>query len=438
MPFPRFTHDSSLTAQFAPIVSGDAPGEDNDRKTTTSASRTMLRTASQARREADEMQRMRTVVVGGGTGAPMSIRCLLSLNCQVNAVVAMADDGGSTGELRKQAGVTPPGDVRKCLAAFAAHPEDTFVQAFKYRFPFADNHALGNLLLAALEDASGSFPEAIEICEQLLQARGHVLPSTLTHVELAAQTCEGHIVRGQACACHSSEPLERAWLQATHGNEPIEAYEPALAALRQADCIVLGPGSLFTSIIANLLVPGVVSAIRASHAYVIYVSSLSDMQGETRGFLVKDQVEALFRHGMKGCIDCVLADAPRPYAHSALPQGMRRVSLQASDRHYLKDQGISIIARDFYNAEHPGWHSVPVLRSALAKALAQAARKRSRVSGAGDTAENSFEGNCLAGRHGKAAFPAEGVCVPDMSPLGRKGTVRCDAAGRSLGKRDVR
>ena len=130
----------------------------------------------------------RAVVVGGGTGAPMSIRCLLSLNCQVNAVVAMADDGGSTGELRKQAGVTPPGDVRKCLAAFAAHPEDTFAQAFKYRFPFADNHALGNLLLAALEDASGSFPEAIEICEHLLQARGHVLPSTLTHVELAART----------------------------------------------------------------------------------------------------------------------------------------------------------------------------------------------------------------------------------------------------------
>ena len=289
MPLSHFTHDPSLTSQFKPLTHAKHESEPS---------------------AGNPLAGKRAVVVGGGTGAPMSIRCLLSLNCQVNAVVAMADDGGSTGELRKQAGVTPPGDVRKCLAAFAAHPEDTFAQAFKYRFPFADNHALGNLLLAALEDASGSFPEAIEICEHLLQARGHVLPSTLTHVELAARTCQGHEVQGQACACHSSEPLKRAWLHATREGERIEPYEPALDALRKADFIVLGPGSLFTSVIANLLVPGVAKAICESNAYVIYVSSISDAQGETRGFGVKDQVEALQTHGMGTRINCVLADAP--------------------------------------------------------------------------------------------------------------------------------
>ena len=339
---PIFTHDSSLTSQFRPLTAN-----------------------------AKDFQRAskKAVVVGGGTGAPMSIRCLLSLDFQVSAVVAMADDGGSTGALRKHAGVTPPGDVRKCLAAFAAHPDDAFAQAFKYRFPFADNHALGNLLLAALEDASGSFPEAIEICEQLLEARGHVLPSTLTHVELVADTCNGEVVRGQASACHSSEPLSHVWLRPSHEGQIIEAYEPALKALREADYIVLGPGSLFTSVIANLLVPGVVDAIRQSNAYVVYVSSISDSQGETRGFTVRDQVESLFRHGMDELIDCVLADAPRSSARNTYPSGARRVSLSVEDKQFIEQCGISVIARDFYNEEHPGWHSVPVLRSALKKVL---------------------------------------------------------------------
>lgn len=367
MTLPRFTHDPSLTSQFAPLIASTRNVSSCVQDSSVAQNGIAQKNATVSLPTAAAGQRV--VVVGGGTGAPMSIRCLLSLNCQVNAVVAMADDGGSTGELRKQAGVTPPGDVRKCLAAFAAHPEDTFAQAFKYRFPFADNHALGNLLLAALEDASGSFPEAIEICEQLLQARGHVLPSTLTHVELMAQTCQGHEVHGQACACHSAEPLSQAWLRPTREGEAIEAYEPALRALEQADCIVLGPGSLFTSVIANLLVPGVAQAIRSSHAYVVYVSSISDAQGETRGFCVKDQLEALFRHGMKGRINCVLADFPRSGAPKDFPQGIRRVSLSTGDKQFLYDEGIDVIARDFYNAEHPGWHSVAVLRNALNRAL---------------------------------------------------------------------
>lgn len=342
MELPKFTHDPSLTSQFKPL--GKKHGE-------------------------SENASKRVVVIGGGTGAPMSIRCLLSLDYQVSAVVAMADDGGSTGELRKQAGVTPPGDVRKCLAAFAAHPDDAFAQAFKYRFPFADNHALGNLLLAALEDASGSFPEAIEICEQLLQARGHVLPSTLTHVELAGQTRQGHLIEGQASVCHSAEPLQKVWLHPSHPGQLIEAYAPALDALEKADYIILGPGSLFTSIIANLLVPGIVEAIRKSHAYVVYVSNISDSQGETRGFCVKDQIEALYRHGMEDLINCVLADAPRHASHEETLLGAHRVSLTKEERRFLEALGIAVTTRDFYNEEHPGWHSVSALRSALKKVL---------------------------------------------------------------------
>ena len=148
-----FTHDPSATAAFAALEPTAPP--------------------------VAEGELMRAVVIGGGTGAPVSIRTLLSMGLETSAVVAMADDGGSTGILREEADVTPPGDVRKCIAAMAADPGDPLTKAFKYRFPFARNHALGNLMLSALEDAAGSFPEAIAICERLLRARGRVYPSTL-------------------------------------------------------------------------------------------------------------------------------------------------------------------------------------------------------------------------------------------------------------------
>ena len=150
-----------------------------------------LRSALPNLRPLDEDARaLKAVVVGGGTGAPVSIRTLLSLGVQTSAVVAMADDGGSTGVLREEADVTPPCDIRKCLVAFAKDPADPLVRALKYRFAVARDHALGNLLLAALEDATGSFPEAIAICEKLVDAQGHVYPSTLDHVVLSALSTE--------------------------------------------------------------------------------------------------------------------------------------------------------------------------------------------------------------------------------------------------------
>ena len=184
---------------------------------------------------------LRAVVIGGGTGAPMSIRTLLSLGVDTSAVVAMADDGGSTGVLREEADVTPPGDIRKCIAAFAKDPGDPLVRAFKYRFAVARDHALGNLMLAALEDACGSFPEAIAICERLLDAQGHVYPSTLDHVTLSARTRDGRLLDGQAVACHSRTALESVELRGSCG--AVKPYAPALDAIRGADLIVLGPGS---------------------------------------------------------------------------------------------------------------------------------------------------------------------------------------------------
>ncbi|WP_276684633.1 gluconeogenesis factor YvcK family protein [Slackia piriformis] len=327
---------------------------------------------------------VKAVVIGGGTGAPVSIRTLLSLEAEVSAVVAMADDGGSTGILREEAGVLPPGDIRKCLAAMAADDSDPLTRAFKYRFSFARNHTLGNLMLSALEDATGSFPEAIAICGRLLGARGRVYPSTLEKVVLCAEACDGVFLGGQARACKSKTALHRAWLES---DQPIRAYGPALDAIRQADLIVLGPGSLFTSIIPNLLVPGVIDAIRESHGVTMFVCSLADMQGETWGLSAKEHYEALVRHGMDGLVDYMLVHSPEPLrparrldrmaaalrrAPEMLPMrseqeasAIRPVRISYEDACAIQQSGPVVLVRNLVDQLRPTWHDPNALRDAM-------------------------------------------------------------------------
>lgn len=343
------------------------------------------------RKDSLDPSKLKAVVIGGGTGAPVSIRTLLALGVQTSAVVAMADDGGSTGILREEAHVTPPGDVRKCLAAFAADPDDPLTKAFKYRFDFARNHTLGNLMLSALENATGSFPEAIKICGQLLGARGHVYPSTLNNVTLCACTLDGRVLRGQALASHSSTALEQVWLESPEECLP---YMEAIRAIRQADLIVLGPGSLFTSIIPNLLVPGIVDAIAQSHAYTVFVCSLADQQGETWGLSAREHVEALLRHGMRdkldyalihssgkpkksrfttGAFEAIAGPASLESAMTEMRDGknlparvkIRSVKITQEDIDAIQDQGPVVILRDMKDPLRPTWHDPSALADAF-------------------------------------------------------------------------
>ena len=311
-------------------------------------------------------RKVRAVVIGGGTGAPVSIRTLLSMGIETSAVVAMADDGGSTGILRDQAGATAPGDIRKCLTAMAADAEDPFTKAFKVRFGFAENHTLGNLMLSALEVTSGSFPQAIEVCEEMLGARGHVYPSTLGRVSLVAKTRDGRTLLGQAVASHSRTALKRVALES---DEPIVAYGPACDAIKRADLIVLGPGSLFTSIIPNLLVPGIVEAIRDSHATVVFVCSIADLQGETRNMRVTEHFDAIEQHGMNGLVDVLLAQAGEGHAFGSDEAGRRTLSVSPGELEELNARGVRVITSDFTEAEHPTWHDPACLRHAFAEVL---------------------------------------------------------------------
>lgn len=333
------------------------------------------------------MSRTKAVVIGGGTGAPVSIRTLLDMGCDVSSIVSMVDDGGSTGILRERGGVIPPGDIRKCIGAMSANYDGIFARAFRHRFAYLDDHSLGNLIITALAEETKSFPDAIRVCEDLCEARGHVYPSTLHDVTLSGVTTAGTELEGQAVIGDSECAMRYVVLHPADA----QAYPPALKAIREANLIVLGPGSLFTSIIPNLLVPGVVEAIREARsrrkdpAYTVFVCSLADMQGETWGMNCFDYVDAMLRHGMRGELDIALIHRnaeTSPLATGIFParsdysdsRTLTRGRRSGQVRHVLVEEemierirslGVQPMVRDLVDQERPTWHG----RAALGKAF---------------------------------------------------------------------
>lgn len=313
------------------------------------------------------------MVIGGGTGAPVSIRALLSLGFDTSAVVAMADDGGSTGILRQLPGISACGDVRKCLVAFAddANPQVARRERlFRMRLTSPGRHVVGNLILGGYERRSGSFAAAIRSCEVLLQARGHVIPSTFDEVTLSGIDVRGGRVTGQWDICHSVEPMSHVFLRCPHTPKP---NPEALAAIADADLIVLGPGSMFTSILPNLLVPGIADVIRVSHAQVVFVCPLADAQGETRGMDVAAYVDALSRHGLEGRIDAIVVNKPR-YGEGArtylahdqnLHLNVYSVAYTPAMLDRLRAQGIEPYLAPLADEDRLTWHNPVALRNVL-------------------------------------------------------------------------
>ncbi len=246
----------------------------------------------------------RAVAIGGGTGLPKVLGCLLERGFATTAVVTMADDGGSSGTLRRELGILPPGDVRNCLVALA-EPGSELAELFQYRFTRGEGlagHALGNLVLAALADTTGSFADAIAAAGRLLGARGTVLPSTLADVRLHGVDSDGTGLSGQARIAVSERPVARVHIDPA-GPEP---YPPVLDAIRSADAVVIGPGSLFTSIVPNFLVAGLADALKGSSATRIYVCNVANQRGETSAMDASDHVDALLAHGLEGAIDIAI------------------------------------------------------------------------------------------------------------------------------------
>jgi uncharacterized cofD-like protein len=237
---------------------------------------------------------------------PIVLRCLRDLAQDVVAVVSVADDGGSSGRLRRELGMLPPGDLRKCLVALADEDDD-LARLFEYRFPAGEGlegHTLGNLLIAALVDIEGDFAGAIAKAGELIRARGRVMPSTVEDVKLWARVEDGVTIGGQYDIATSARQVRSVYLEP---REP-PVWGPTADALAGADLIVIGPGSLYTSIIPNLLVSGVPEAIRASRGLKVLVSNIATQPGETDGYSAADHYDALARHAGEGLVDVVVVN----------------------------------------------------------------------------------------------------------------------------------
>lgn len=252
------------------------------------------------------MENLRVAALGGGSGLSTLLRGLKKYFSNITAIVNVADDGGSSGILRNELGVLPPGDIRNCLVALSEE-ESLMSRLFQYRFPAKGSlagHSFGNLFLTAMSAISGGFDNAIADSGEVLAIRGRVLPVTLSSVTLEAEMENGKVIKGESSISKTEDRIKKISL--TPFFPP--AAPDVLDAIKNADVIIFGPGSLYTSIIVNLLVDGVVDAIRASRAYKIYICNIMTQPGETSGYKLSDHVNALEEHSYKGIIDCVLTN----------------------------------------------------------------------------------------------------------------------------------
>ncbi len=251
------------------------------------------------------------VAIGGGHGLSTLLRGLKNHTRNLTAVVTVADDGGSSGRLRESFGILPPGDIRNCLAALS-NDEDMLTQLFQYRFSGSselDGHSFGNLFITALADITGSFESAVAESGRVLSVNGRVLPSTLHNVNLVASMELPHSnnevrVEGESKIPNMAGRVRRVWLEPDNAN----AYPPVIKAILNADIIVVGPGSLYTSILPNLLVHDLLSAIRVSRGVKIYVSNIATQSGETDSYTVHDHIVALESHVGERVFDYVLCN----------------------------------------------------------------------------------------------------------------------------------
>jgi uncharacterized cofD-like protein len=264
---------------------------------------------------------IRVVALGGGTGLSAVLRGLKQHVAEhgdidsaapiadLTAVVTVTDDGGSSGRLRREYRVLPPGDIRNCLVALSPAP-NLLGNLFQYRFPAGRGlagHSFGNLFLTALTNITGDFPRAVQVSAQVLAIRGRIYPSTAQNVTLEAELIDGRIVPGETKISKSRKPIARLRLVPRR----VRPLPEVVRAIRAADLILIGPGSLYTSILPNLLVPGILRAIVESRAVRVYIANLMTQPGETRHYTVADHVRAIYDHTRPGIFDfAVINRAP--------------------------------------------------------------------------------------------------------------------------------
>jgi uncharacterized cofD-like protein len=292
------------------------------------------------------------VVIGGGTGLAVLLHGLKETTSNITAIVTVADDGGSSGRLRNEFDVLPPGDIRNCLIALS-DAEGLMRELFQYRFTEGEGlkgHSFGNLFITALSKITGDFEKAIKESSKVLAIRGSVVPSTLEKVTLVAKREDGTQTSGESTIPKVAgivSPIKRVYLSPPGA----KATPEALVAIKEADAIVIGPGSLYTSILPNLLVGGVVEAIIKSRGVKIYLCNVMTQHGETDGFTASDHVEALLKHTSSDFVDYVFVNSAK-IPQRFLDKYKTEESFQVEpDIKNIREMGLGVVEGDMITVD---------------------------------------------------------------------------------------
>jgi uncharacterized cofD-like protein len=305
----------------------------------------------------------RIVAIGGGTGLSALLRGLKTYTSNLSAIVTVADDGGSSGRLRDEYRILPPGDFRQCLVALA-DAEPLMKQLFDHRFKEGslDGHSFGNLFIMAMADVTGNFEHALRESGKVLAVKGTILPSTLQDVTLVA-SMNGRSVEGESKIPKQNEPISQVFLKP----DGAQANPEAVQAILNAELVVIGPGSLYTSILPNLLVEGMVEAIKASPALKVLVCNLASQKGETDGYDVDDYLRVIREHVGSNLFDFVLVNSN----HSHMPTGgQAQVIFKSEDA--TDHPEVRFIAADVVNVRLPSHHDPDKLARTIMRRVWQA------------------------------------------------------------------
>ena len=285
------------------------------------------------------------VAIGGGTGLSTMLKGIKKLTNNITAVVTVGDDGGSSGKLREELGVLPPGDIRSCIAALADDDEDLIPKLFQYRFKEGEGlsgHSFGNLFITAMCAITGDMVNAVKESSKVLSIRGRVLPSTLDDMRLVAEMEDGSIIKGESNIPESGKKIKRLFTEPDNCNPLADV----IVAIQDADIIILGPGSLYTSVIPNLLIKDIAKAVNDSKAKKIYVCNIMTQPGETDGFSVSDHIRTIINHAKYDkIIDAVLVntDLPKELIAPYLSAGSQPVIVDTKE---INKMGIQVVQKN--------------------------------------------------------------------------------------------
>ncbi|WEV40446.1 uridine diphosphate-N-acetylglucosamine-binding protein YvcK [Lactobacillus sp. ESL0684] len=296
-------------------------------------------------------RRPKVVVIGGGTGLPVILNALKDQNAEITAIVTVSDDGGSSGSIRNFINVVPPGDIRNVLVSLSDLPQEE-KDIFQYRFDSSDSffsgHAIGNLIIAALNEMHGNIFEAVQSLSKMMKIDGNVFPASNEPLTLNAEFVDGSVQAGEKEITDKDKRIKRVWVTNSNSDETPQAVLPVLAAIMQADAVVLGPGSLFTSILPNLMIPNLGEAVRQTKGEVIYICNIMTQLGETDHFSDSEHVKVINHHLGGHFIDTTLINgAPIDMSQFNPDDYDAYLEPVKNDFAGLRDQGSRVITADF-------------------------------------------------------------------------------------------